>query len=214
MTRTSSSVLLIAGALLLTQPVLAHHPLGGLPMETFSHGLLSGIGHPILGFDHLFFILLAGVLASYAGYAVSAPVALIGGVIAGVAINMAGVVLPASEILVAASILLLGSIGVFGKTLTLMPLILLFAGLGVCHGWAFGQTLVLQEMVAPSVLIGYLIGLSVVQWLLAVGSGLAVTRMLGALTAADVRARLACAVATGVGLTFLLENIESMAFGL
>ena len=28
----------------------AHHPMSGLPMETFTHGLLSGIGHPILGF--------------------------------------------------------------------------------------------------------------------------------------------------------------------
>ena len=35
---------------------LAHHPLGGLPMETFADGLLSGVGHPLLGFDHLFFV--------------------------------------------------------------------------------------------------------------------------------------------------------------
>jgi len=48
-------------------PVMAHHPLNGMPMETFSHGVLSGIGHPILGFDHLFFILIVGVAAVFSG---------------------------------------------------------------------------------------------------------------------------------------------------
>ena len=61
--------LIAAGALLsLTTPALAHHPLGGLPMDTFAHGLLSGIGHPMLGFDHLFFIALIGIAALYTGY--------------------------------------------------------------------------------------------------------------------------------------------------
>ena len=31
-------------------PAFAHHPLGGLPMETLTDGLLSGVGHPGLGF--------------------------------------------------------------------------------------------------------------------------------------------------------------------
>ena len=41
----------------------AHHPLNGMPMETFLHGVLSGIGHPLLGSDHLAFILLVGLVA-------------------------------------------------------------------------------------------------------------------------------------------------------
>ena len=39
---------LITLALTVT-PALAHHPLGGMPMETFAHGVLSGVGHPLLG---------------------------------------------------------------------------------------------------------------------------------------------------------------------
>ena len=37
--------------------VRAHHPLAGKEMTTFLDGLLSGLGHPILGIDHFFFIL-------------------------------------------------------------------------------------------------------------------------------------------------------------
>ena len=58
-------------------PAMAHHPLNGLPMETFAHGILSGIGHPVLGFDHLFFILAAGILAAVSGYALIAPMVLL-----------------------------------------------------------------------------------------------------------------------------------------
>ena len=48
-------------------PALAHHPLAGLPMETGAQGLLSGLAHPVLGFDHLFFVLAAGVATRLAG---------------------------------------------------------------------------------------------------------------------------------------------------
>ena len=56
---------------------LAHHPLGGMPMETFAQGVLSGVGHPILGFDHLFFVALIGVAALYTGRALLSPFAYI-----------------------------------------------------------------------------------------------------------------------------------------
>jgi len=48
------------GASLIASPAMAHHPLNGMPMETFAHGLLSGVGHPLLGFDHLFFVIAMG----------------------------------------------------------------------------------------------------------------------------------------------------------
>ena len=40
-----------AGLSLAATPALAHHPLNGMPMETFAHGLLSGVGHPLLAQD-------------------------------------------------------------------------------------------------------------------------------------------------------------------
>ena len=61
-------ILWLAGAISVVPTLaVAHHPLGGMPMETFAHGVLSGIGHPVLGFDHLFFVALVGVAALYTG---------------------------------------------------------------------------------------------------------------------------------------------------
>ena len=51
-------------------------------MVTFGDGLLSGIGHPILGFDHLFFVALVGVAALYTGRRFAAPAAYIGAMLA------------------------------------------------------------------------------------------------------------------------------------
>ena len=41
----------------------AHHVMGGQTPATFVQGLLSGFGHPIIGIDHLAFIVAMGVAA-------------------------------------------------------------------------------------------------------------------------------------------------------
>ena len=64
-------------------PALAHHPLDGAPMETFAHGLMSGVGHPLLGFDHLFFIAAVGIAAMFTGYRYTAPFGYLAGMTGG-----------------------------------------------------------------------------------------------------------------------------------
>ena len=49
--------------LILPKIVFAHHPLNGVMMENFNDGFLSGIGHPILGLDHLTFIIGIGLIS-------------------------------------------------------------------------------------------------------------------------------------------------------
>ena len=39
--------------LMVAVPAYAHHPMGGVTPSSFGEGLLSGIGHPIIGLDHL-----------------------------------------------------------------------------------------------------------------------------------------------------------------
>ena len=39
-------------AALAADPALAHHMMGGRMPATFGEGLLSGLGHPIIGLDH------------------------------------------------------------------------------------------------------------------------------------------------------------------
>ncbi len=192
-------------------PALAHHPLAGAPMETFAHGVFSGIGHPILGFDHMFFIIAVGVAAALVGRLSTAPLGYLAGMLGGVALVTAGVALPAVEVMIAASLVVLGGLIASGASLRAMPVMALFAAAGLFHGWAFGGTIVGQEGgMGASVLAGYLLGLVAVQYAVAYVAG----ALLGKGTAAveSFRPRLAGAVVAGVGMTFMLEHVEGAAF--
>lgn len=203
-----------AGALVaLTTPALAHHPLGGMPMETFAHGVLSGVGHPVLGFDHLFFIALIGVAALFTGRRYAAPGAYIAAMLAGTLAMSMGLALPAVEIVIGLSLLALGAVVLSGRALGLLPALALFAGFGLFHGSAFGGSIAGQEGgAATAVLLGYLIGLGVVQYAIALAAGWVVGTALKAKDAAAMPARLSGAVVAGVGMFLTLENAEGLVF--
>lgn len=205
---------ILAAALALTAtPALAHHPLAGAPMETFAHGVLSGIGHPILGFDHLFFIIAVGIAAVCTGRALTAPLGYIAGMLGGVALILNGVALPAVELVIALSLLIAGAILMSGRGLALAASIGLFGLLGLFHGWAFGESLAAQEAgVGGGVIAGYLIGLAVTQWLIAVAAGYALRKIWGAVSADAIQSRLAGGVVAGVGAFLVLEAAEGAAF--
>ena len=105
MTNASKRLLTAALATLIASPALAHHPLAGAPMETLSDGILSGVGHPVLGFDHLFFVIAVGIAAVFTGRALTAPLGFIAGMLGGCALILAGVTLPLVELAIAASLL-------------------------------------------------------------------------------------------------------------
>jgi len=192
-------------------PAHAHHPLAGAPMETFSQGLLSGIGHPILGFDHLFFVIAVGVAAAFTSRQVLAPLFYLGAMVVGVLLCLAGTALPAVELVIAASIVIVGALVLTGRKLSFPIAGALFASAGLFHGWAFGQSIAGVEGASLSVLAGYLIGLIALQWLVAVGAGYFASGGWKALSS-DMRPRLTGALATGVGLVFLLEGLEPLVF--
>jgi urease accessory protein len=204
--------LLTAIFALAATPALAHHPLAGAPMETFSQGVLSGIGHPILGFDHLFFIIAVGIAAVFTGRALTAPLGFVAGMLGGVALILSGVALPAVELVIALSLLIAGAVLMSGRGLSLAVCVALFAGLGLFHGWAFGESLAAQEAgIGGGVIIGYLLGLAATQWAIAVGAGWAIAR-LGAAAADAMPARLAGGLVAGAGAFLVLEVAESAAF--
>jgi len=199
------------GILASATPALAHHPLGGQPMETFTHGLLSGIGHPLLGFDHLFFVVAIGIAALYTGYARLAPAAYIGAMLIGCLMMSFGVGLPFKEVVIGLSLLAIGYIVLSGRTLSIAPAIALFAVFGLFHGSAFGDSIVAQEAsVGAPVLVGYLIGLGVLQYGIALASGYLVVKVWKATTAQAVEARIAGAAVAGMGAFLTLENLEGM----
>jgi len=205
----------IFGALLLSAfatPALAHHPLAGQAMETFTHGLLSGIGHPLLGFDHLFFVVAVGIAALYTGFSRLAPAAYIVAMLAGCVMMSFGIGLPLKEVVIGASLLVVGGIILSGRSLGLASAMAIFAIFGLFHGSAFGETIATQETaVGGSVLIGYLIGLGILQYGIAVAAGWVVKGLFKASEAVAVNARLAGAVVAGMGLFLTLENLEGYA---
>ena len=201
--------LLTAALALAATPALAHHPLGGMPMETFAHGLLSGVGHPVLGFDHLFFVAIVGIAALFTARRTMAPAAYIAAMLVGCGLMYAGVALPLTETVIALSLLVLGGVVLSGRALGTTATLVLFAGFGLFHGSAFGASIAGQEATAgTAVLMGYLIGLGAIQYLIAIAAGWVTEKVLGATEAAAVNARLAGAVVAGVGLFLTLEAAE------
>ena len=185
-------------------PAMAHHPLNGLPMETFAQGAMSGLGHTVLGFDHLFFVLAVGIAAALVGRGRIAPLAYIAAMMLGCVLVLAGGTLPLRELMIALSLLVVGA-GVAGGWLRSgRGLILLFAGFGLFHGAAFGASIAGQEGGAGmTVLAGYLLGLAAVQYVL--------TQIAGTLAglAGLHRARLAGAMVAGAGILLCLELAEA-----
>ena len=198
-----------------TVPALAHHPLGGMPMETLTDGLLSGVGHPLLGFDHLFFVIAVGVLALYTSRAQLAAAAYIGAMLLGCLLMSFGVGLPVKELVIGISLLVVGGILLSGRATGLAPAVGFFAVFGLFHGSAFGDAIAAQEAGAGvAVLAGYLVGLGLLQYGLALLAGFVVHELLKATEAKHIHARFAGAVVAGVGTFLTLENIEGLVFNM
>ena len=202
-------ILIIALLTALAVPAaLAHHPLDGMPMQTLGHGLLSGIGHPLLGFDHLFFVVLVGIASSLCRRRFSAPFFYLAAMLAGCLLTSTVTALPATELLVALSLLTLGLVLASGRSLGLPGLYMMFAGFGLFHGAAFGGSLAAQEAgFGIEVLLGYLVGLGLTQYAIAIAAGWGMT-ILGASSTTAPRARLAGAMVAGAGLLLTLEQLE------
>ncbi len=197
-----------AGLSLAASPALAHHPLNGMPMETFTHGLMSGAGHPVLGFDHLFFVAAMGIAALFTGRKLMTPAAYIGAMLVGCGLMYAGIAMPIAETVIVLSLIVLGGIVLSGKALNTTAAVLVFATFGLFHGSAFGGSIAGQEGgVGGGVLLGYLIGLGVIQYLIAIAAGWTVQK-LGATDATAINARLGGAMVAGVGIFLALEIVE------
>lgn len=203
-----NKVLLTIAVWLAASPALAHHPLEGMPVETFTQALLSGVGHPFLGYDHLFFIVLVGIASAFTARRSLTPLAYIGAMLCGSLIAASGNALPQSELMAALSLLVLGAIMLTGYHLDTFKAIGIFALFGLFHGSAFGSFLAAQETAAgAAVLIGYLLGLGFTQYLLALAAGWVCREGWKATEPGAIQPRLVAALVTGAGLLLTLESI-------
>jgi len=141
-------------------PAFAHHVMGGKLPETFMQGLLSGLGHPVIGLDHFGAIVGVGILAAIAGRSVGLVLVFSAALIAGVGIHLAKVDIPVSELLVGFSTLLIGGLVLVRRSIGPAVAAALFAIAGLLHGYALGESIVGAE---ASPLVAYLVGLLVIQ---------------------------------------------------
>jgi len=209
--RTTLTILALLIAMLLNSgTALAHHPLAGMPMSTFTHGILSGLAHPVIGIDHLFFVVAVGIVALYTRSALLSPVYYIVGMLFGITITVAGVQLSHVEIAIALSLLLLGAIIASGHAMSTIQSWSLLSFLGLFHGYAFGESITGVESITEMVWAGYLIGLCSIQWSIAVLAGYLVSKAWTQIDSTTLRPRLVGAVTLGVGFTFFIEIAETL----
>jgi urease accessory protein len=181
-------------------PVHAHHAMGGRTPETFVQGLLSGLGHPVIGIDHLAFIVAMGIAVGVAGLHLALPALFIAASALGVVLHVFGVALPLVEIAVAASVLLSGAMLASDRAPGVRGWAALIAVAGLFHGQAFGAAVVGAE---PAPFAAYLTGLVIVQAALATAIALLARR-----SAADaIKPRLAGATIAGIGIAILAGQL-------
>jgi urease accessory protein len=142
------------------EPAWAHHVMGGNMPETLMQGLLSGLGHPVIGIDHLAAIVGVGILAALAGRSAAVVLAFSVAVIAGVGVHLAKIDVPASELLVGLTTLLIGGLVILRQSMSNGRALALFAIAGLVHGYALGESIVGAE---TSPLFAYLVGLFIIQ---------------------------------------------------
>jgi len=172
--------------------------MGGVTPSTFWQGFLSGIGHPVLGLDHLVFMLGIALLLALAGAPAARAALFALASVAGTAlVSAAGGVVAAewgvAVSLLAAALLLAAQGRSGGGTL----LALLLAG-GLVHGGALAETVVGAE---PTPIAAYLVGLALMQAALAAGFTRGATRLLAARPGTAVLLpRVAAALSALVGI--------------
>jgi urease accessory protein len=199
----SSLILLVLGS----APAFAHHLMGGRTPATFIEGLLSGLGHPVIGLDHLAAVVAVGCLAAAHRVAPALAIGFVIAMMAGVALHLHGTTVPGAEILVALSVIFLGAFMLRGRDVAAVTAFLLFAVVGLIHGYALGESIYGAEQTP---LYAYLLGLALIQSAIALAA-MQLARLLGQRAAGMSPLRLVGAGIAGIGLAVLMQQIVPCA---
>ena len=175
---------------------LAHHVMDGAMPDTLWQGFASGVGHPIIGLDHLAFVAGMALLALLTRAPRTMPLAFVAMTLAGTGLHLAAVSLPGTELVIAASVLLVGLLAIARVALPVLAAVALFGAAGLFHGYAYGESIVGAE---TSPLVGYLLGFAVVQTTIAWGLQILAERSLRMADWLYVGG----GIAAGVGAVFL-----------
>ncbi|MEJ2620073.1 MAG: HupE/UreJ family protein [Candidatus Thiodiazotropha sp.] len=113
------------------------------------NAFMSGLGHPVLGLDHLLAMVAVGLVSTVMGSRAiwQVPLAFVVAMVAGGLLGGYNIELPGVEIGITASVIALGAVLAIGRTVS-FPLTLTFVALfGVMHGHAHGAEM--PELAEP-----------------------------------------------------------------
>ena len=196
--------IVVTTVMLLPGGVWAHHFMENQLPQTFAQGFLSGLAHPVIGVDHLAFIIATGFLLALVKNGVWGVIAFTLGSLLGAVLHLTGFGLAGSEVLVALSVVVIGGVIVSGRRITLAWLVGGLILAGILHGYAYAESIFGAE---PMPLSGYLIGFCSVQ----LGIGVAALLLHQRLIAISANSSRSIASAMGVvvgviGVAFLASN--------
>ncbi|MEM7568093.1 MAG: HupE/UreJ family protein [Pseudomonadota bacterium] len=197
---------LTAAALFAATPALAHHPMGGETPATLFQGLASGVGHPIIGLDHLAFILAAGAAAALIGRALPLALAFAAATVVGLVVHLNAVTLPLAEIVIAGSAALAGLMLVARRTPGMAGWTVLFGLAGIAHAYAYAEAIIGAE---TTPLLAYAVGLAATQGAIVFAVAWGLRAIAGSSTSVGLpRATQAVgALSLAVGCVFLVQAV-------
>ena len=192
---------------LVATPALAHHPLDGRLPSNFFEGIMSGFGHPIIGFDHLAFVIASGFMAVGIARGILIPIAFVIATAIGAGIHLLAIDLPIPEVVIAASVVLFGVLLFIRQSKKFAINYMSIAGLaalaGIFHGHAYGEGIFGAE---PTPLVAYLIGFTVIQLAISLGIYLVTSKVIKSISLNFITRFAGLAIAT-TGLVFLSSAI-------
>jgi len=195
----------LTGLALTAEPAMAHHLMGGHMPVTFGQGLLSGLGHPVIGLDHFAAVVAIGCLSAAHRAGAALALGFVVAMMVGVAAHLGGTTVPFAELLVALTVVGLGATMLRSPPLPAATALALFVAVGLVHGYALGESIYGAER---SPVIAYLCGLALIQSVVALAA-MSLTRLLVQPQAVTVR--LVGAGIAGIGLTLLVQQIVPAA---
>lgn len=197
-----SSVATLASVLLAASPAFAHHAFGGKTPVNFFEGFLSGLAHPVIGFDHLAFVVAVGLLA-VSRKNILIPISFVVAALLGTGLHVASWDLPIREVVISASVLGFGVLLAVRNAVPVWALGTLAAIAGVFHGYAYGEAIVGAQM---NPLLAYLLGFTAIQLAISLG-----VYRLGkvALSRSSLPLQFAGFTICGIGMAFLASSAMS-----
>lgn len=197
--------LVLVGVLLAATPGWAHHPFEGVEPQDFSlvQGLVSGLGHPLLGTDHLVFLLAIVVMTVLTTRRWVLPLLASGLAGSGLAVLVGATLEPglglALELVVSLSLVAAGLVhGGWLPAWVLLPL------MGV-HGFLLGEPVIGAE---PTPLVAYGLGLLLSQGALLLVATALLARARGILALLQRLRMATTALLVAMGVIWTVQRLE------